>query len=77
MADVPAMKGWRFKLFGEDALRLREGQMGLGVVNGSLTVIIGTPASEKPANDKADKSEKSDKAEKSDKPEKEKQAASK
>lgn len=79
-ADVPAMKGWRFKLFGEDALRLREGQMGLGVVNGSLAIIVAAPSTEKPANDKPEKAEKADKSEKADKtekPEKEKQAASK
>ena len=80
-ADIPAMKGWRLKLFGEDALRLREGQMGLGVVNGTLTTVpVTTAVSEKPANDKPEKTEKIDKAdkgEKSDKSEKEKQAASK
>lgn len=29
-ADVPAMRGWRRELFGEDALRLKNGQVGLG-----------------------------------------------
>jgi len=29
-ADVPALKGWRRELFGEDALRLKHGGVGLG-----------------------------------------------
>jgi len=29
-ADVPALRGWRRELFGEDALRLKNGQVGLG-----------------------------------------------
>jgi len=29
-ADVPALRGWRRELFGEDALRLKNGRLGLG-----------------------------------------------
>jgi ribonuclease D len=29
-ADVPALRGWRRDLFGEDALRLKHGRLGLG-----------------------------------------------
>lgn len=52
-ADVPAMKGWRFKMFGEEALRLREGQIGIGFVNGVLTTIPVPDADEKPAKESA------------------------
>ncbi len=52
-ADVPAMKGWRFKMFGEEALRLREGQIGIGFVKGQLA-IIPVPGEDKPV-EKTDK----------------------
>jgi ribonuclease D len=29
-ADVPALHGWRRELFGEDALKLKHGRLGLG-----------------------------------------------
>ncbi|MEL6839021.1 MAG: ribonuclease D, partial [Pseudomonadota bacterium] len=29
--DVPALKGWRREVFGQDAIRLCEGQVGLAV----------------------------------------------
>ncbi|MEX2451364.1 MAG: ribonuclease D [Rhodospirillales bacterium] len=38
-ADVPALKGWRFKVFGEDALRLLRGDIALAVKN-SQTIIV-------------------------------------
>jgi ribonuclease D len=38
-APVPALHGWRRSLFGEDALRLRGGRIGLAVRNGKLAVI--------------------------------------
>ncbi|HET6519033.1 MAG TPA: hypothetical protein VFG47_04355, partial [Geminicoccaceae bacterium] len=29
--DVPALKGWRRRVFGEDALALKRGELGLAV----------------------------------------------
>lgn len=37
-ADIPALKGWRRELFGEDALALKNGKLGLVMENGSITV---------------------------------------
>jgi ribonuclease D len=37
--DVPALKGWRRKLFGEDALRLKRGELALALVNGEVVTI--------------------------------------
>lgn len=37
--DIPALKGWRFELFGKDALRLRDGNTALAVVNGEISAI--------------------------------------
>lgn len=38
-ADVPALKGWRRELFGEAALKLRDGRMGLAIKDRVLTVV--------------------------------------
>jgi ribonuclease D len=38
-ADVPAMKGWRFKIFGEEALALRDGKMAIAVEKGKLKLV--------------------------------------
>jgi ribonuclease D len=38
-ADVPAMHGWRRDLFGEAALRLKRGELALGLDNGRVTLI--------------------------------------
>lgn len=38
-ADVAALKGWRLKLFGEDALALRDGKLALGVEGGKLKLV--------------------------------------
>lgn len=38
-AEVAALHGWRRALFGDDALRLREGRIGLAVRGGKLAVI--------------------------------------
>lgn len=35
-AKVPAMSGWRFKIFGKDALDLRDGKLAIAVENGKL-----------------------------------------
>jgi len=38
-ADVPAMQGWRYDLFGRDALELKHGRLGLSVQGGEVTVL--------------------------------------
>lgn len=37
--DVPALKGWRRELFGEDAMRLKRGATALTVENGSVVAV--------------------------------------
>ena len=37
-ADIPALKGWRRELFGNDALALKHGKLGLVMDNGNITV---------------------------------------
>lgn len=37
--DVPAMKGWRRQLFGEDALRLKRGELALTLSGGEVLAI--------------------------------------
>ena len=37
--DIPVLKGWRREVFGEDALRLREGKLGLVAQSGGVRVI--------------------------------------
>ena len=37
--DVPALKGWRRQLFGEDALRLKRGELALTIEDGDIRVI--------------------------------------
>ena len=42
--DVPALKGWRRELFGEDALRLKRGELALSVRKGEVRAVsVGTP----------------------------------
>jgi ribonuclease D len=38
-ADVHALKGWRRQVFGEDALKIRDGRLALAVRRGRLTVV--------------------------------------
>ena len=38
-ADVPAMRGWRRDLYGQYALRLKHGQLGLKLENGEVTLV--------------------------------------
>lgn len=38
-AEVPALKGWRRKLFGKEALDLREGKLAIAVENGKLKLV--------------------------------------
>ena len=35
--DVPAMKGWRFEIFGRDALALKAGEISIGLKNSKIT----------------------------------------
>ena len=37
--DVPALKGWRRELFGDDALRLKRGELALTVQKGEVVAI--------------------------------------
>ncbi len=37
--DVPALKGWRRELFGEDALKLRAGELALSVEGGQVVAV--------------------------------------
>lgn len=37
-ADIPAMKGWRRELFGDDALALKHGKLGIVMENGGISV---------------------------------------
>jgi ribonuclease D len=37
--DVPALKGWRRDLFGEDALRLKRGEIAITVLEGEVVVL--------------------------------------
>ena len=46
-ADVPALKGWRRELFGEKALRLKQGQLALAVERGRVVAV------ERPQSDAA------------------------
>jgi ribonuclease D len=39
--DVQALKGWRRQLFGEDALRLKRGQLALTLTRGEVMIIPG------------------------------------
>ena len=38
-ADVPALKSWRLKIFGEEALNLRDGKMAIAVENGRVKLV--------------------------------------
>ncbi|MEQ1651319.1 MAG: ribonuclease D [Hyphomicrobium sp.] len=37
--DIPALQGWRRKLFGEDALRLKRGELALTLVKGEVRAV--------------------------------------
>jgi ribonuclease D len=37
--DIPALAGWRRKLFGEDALRLKRGELALTLIKGEVRVV--------------------------------------
>jgi ribonuclease D len=38
-ADAAALRGWRRKLFGEDALALKRGDLALAIREGAVTVL--------------------------------------
>ncbi len=38
-ADIPALRGWRYELFGREALDLKHGKVGLALQNGKITKI--------------------------------------
>ena len=37
--DIPALRGWRRKLFGEDALRLKRGELALTLAGGEVRAV--------------------------------------
>ncbi len=37
--EVPAMHGWRFEVFGQDALRLKRGEIALSAEGGAVKVV--------------------------------------
>jgi ribonuclease D len=39
-ADVPALHGWRRELFGEDALKLKHGKLGIALADGGKTIEV-------------------------------------
>jgi ribonuclease D len=51
--DVPVLRGWRRKLFGDDALALKRGELALAIKDGEVTVLapersVAADAAEKP-----------------------------
>ena len=48
-ADVPALSGWRRKLFGERALDLKHGRLALTVENGKVVTLEWRDAEDPPA----------------------------
>ena len=49
--DVPALKGWRYELFGAEAQRLKRGEVALKVVDGEVVTVAIAPDAAKAAND--------------------------
>ncbi len=43
--DVPALKGWRYELFGAEAQRLKRGEVALKVVDGEVVPVAVVPGS--------------------------------
>jgi ribonuclease D len=43
-ADVPVLRGWRRKLFGNDALALKRGELALAISQGEVAVLPADPA---------------------------------
>jgi ribonuclease D len=38
-ADVAALKGWRFEVFGRAALALKRGELGIAVADGQIVLV--------------------------------------
>ena len=49
--DVPVLRGWRRKLFGEDALALKRGELALVIKRGEVAILPAVPAREKSTQD--------------------------
>ncbi len=49
--DVPAMKGWRRQLFGEDALRLKRGELALTLAKGEVLAMSLSAPTPQPARE--------------------------
>ena len=45
-ADVAALKGWRREIFGNDALRLKAGEIALAAGHGKVRIVEVAPAAE-------------------------------
>ena len=41
--DVPALKGWRLGLFGDDAMKLKRGEIALGITDGEVVTVPRVP----------------------------------
>jgi ribonuclease D len=41
--DIPALKGWRHELFGAEALRLKRGELALGIDRGEVAPVLVEP----------------------------------
>jgi len=52
-ADAAALRGWRRKLFGEDALALKRGELALAVKEGAVTVLAPEGSAAKEPEDNA------------------------
>jgi ribonuclease D len=44
--DIPALKGWRYELFGAEALRLKRGELALGIDRGEVAPVLIEPPAE-------------------------------
>jgi len=44
--DIPAMKGWRYQIFGKDALEMKNGRLAIGLKNSKITKYKVTDKSE-------------------------------
>jgi ribonuclease D len=51
--DVPALKGWRYELFGAEAQRLKRGEVALKVANGEVVPVAVSPGSGASGSDAA------------------------
>ena len=45
--DIPALKGWRYELFGAEALRLKRGELALKIEKGEVVLLPVPPAASK------------------------------